>query len=97
MLNGVNALVTGGAVGIGRSIALALAGQGANIVVADLDLEAARKTAAQIEQLGVHCDVPMNRMGLPEEVARAVAFLASDMASYITGQTLSVNGGLSMR
>jgi NAD(P)-dependent dehydrogenase (short-subunit alcohol dehydrogenase family) len=42
-------------------------------------------------------DVPMNRMGLPEEVARAVAFLASDMASYITGQTLSVNGRQSMR
>ena len=42
-------------------------------------------------------DVPMNRMGAPEDVAQAVVFLASDAASYITGQTLSVNGGQSMR
>ncbi len=244
MLTGRTALVTGGAAGIGRSIALALAGQGVNIVVGDLDLEAAQVTASEIEQLGVrtaaskvdvadvehhrdyvagleqdfgpigilvnnagvtsttkvleltpsewdlvmgvNCrgtffltqavyermltrrsgriinvasisgergarfagahysvskagvimitrvfalhaadsgitvntvspgiidtemtarlqtqvdprDVPMNRMGAPEDVAQAVVFLASDAASYITGQTLSVNGGQSMR
>lgn len=38
-------------------------------------------------------DVPMNRMGTPEEVAQAVFFLASDVAAFITGQTLGVNGG----
>lgn len=38
--------------------------------------------------------VPLRRMGLPEEVAQAVAFLASDRAGYITGSTLHVNGGL---
>lgn len=42
-------------------------------------------------------DVPMNRMGTQEEVAQAAVFLASDMASYITGQNISVNGGQSMR
>jgi len=42
-------------------------------------------------------DVPMDRMGTVGEVARAVVFLASDMASYITGQNISVNGGQSMR
>ena len=38
--------------------------------------------------------VPLNRFGTPEDVAYAVSFLASDKASYITGQVISVNGGL---
>lgn len=37
---------------------------------------------------------PLKRLGTPEEVARAVAFLCSDWASFITGETLHVNGGL---
>lgn len=40
--------------------------------------------------------VPMRRYGKPEEIAAAMAFLASDDAAYITGQTLRVNGGMSM-
>lgn len=40
--------------------------------------------------------VPMRRLGTPDDVAPAVAFLASEAAGYITGQTLSVSGGLTM-
>jgi len=40
--------------------------------------------------------VPMRRYGKPEEIAAAMTFLASDEAAYITGQTLRVNGGMSM-
>jgi 3-oxoacyl-[acyl-carrier protein] reductase len=38
-------------------------------------------------------DVPMNRLGGPEEIAAIVAFLASQKASYITGTTIQVDGG----
>ena len=44
----------------------------------------------------VESSVPMGRMGTPEEVAASVAFLASAEASYITGHTISVNGGMLM-
>ena len=40
--------------------------------------------------------VPMRRIGQPADIAPAVVFLASDGARYITGQTLSVSGGLTM-
>jgi 2-hydroxycyclohexanecarboxyl-CoA dehydrogenase len=40
--------------------------------------------------------VPMKRLGTPEEVAAAVAFLSSEEAGFVTGQTLSVSGGLTM-
>ena len=40
--------------------------------------------------------VPLARLGRPEDVAEAVAFLASDRAAYITGQVLHVNGGMYM-
>lgn len=40
--------------------------------------------------------IPFKRLARPEDIAGAVAFLASEAADYITGQTLSVNGGLTM-
>jgi 3-oxoacyl-[acyl-carrier protein] reductase len=40
--------------------------------------------------------IPMKRMGTPADIARAVTFLLSEDAAYITGQTLSVNGGMYM-
>jgi 2-hydroxycyclohexanecarboxyl-CoA dehydrogenase len=57
---------------------------------------------AQLGELGARLKqgmidaTAMGRSGEPEEVAAAIAFLASDDASYVTGQTLNVSGGLSM-
>ena len=41
-------------------------------------------------------DIPLNRLGSPEDVSELVAFLAGDEAQYITGQTISIDGGLFM-
>jgi len=45
---------------------------------------------------GMHRIIPLKRMGTPEDIAGAVAFFASDRADFITGQVLSVSGGLTM-
>jgi 2-hydroxycyclohexanecarboxyl-CoA dehydrogenase len=45
---------------------------------------------------GMRRAIPLGRLGQPEDVAGAVAYLASDEAAYVTGQTLSVSGGLTM-
>ena len=48
-------------------------------------------TPEEVEQISF--EIPMGRMGLPEEIASSVAFLLSNDSSYITGQVLSINGG----
>lgn len=52
----------------------------------------ARLTAE--ERAGLEKEIPMGRMGTPEEIADVIAFLAGDGARYITGQVISPNGGL---
>lgn len=44
----------------------------------------------------IKAQIPMNELGNPEDIANAVLFLASDMASYVTGQVLTVDGGMVM-
>ena len=57
------------------------------------DMTAALPDAAREAMLST---IPAGRAGTPEDVAAAVAFLASDEAAYITGQVLSVDGGMGM-
>ncbi|NLP38003.1 MAG: 3-oxoacyl-ACP reductase FabG [Firmicutes bacterium] len=58
-----------------------------------MDTEMTKTIPAHIQEQ-LLARIPLRRAGQPEEAAEAVVFLASDAASYITGQTLSVNGGL---
>ncbi len=53
--------------------------------------ELAKKVFPSMEKI-----IPLRRMGSPEDIAAAVLFLASDEAAFVTGQTLSVSGGLTM-
>ena len=57
----------------------------------DTDMTRALPESVQQDWLS---KVPLGRFGTPEDVAAAVAFLASDEAAYITGQVLAVNGGM---
>ena len=54
------------------------------------------RTAAMSEETRAKyaAQIPLGRLGQPEDVAKAVAFLASDDAKYITGQVIGVDGGL---
>jgi NAD(P)-dependent dehydrogenase (short-subunit alcohol dehydrogenase family) len=52
-----------------------------------------RFTGTPENKAGLAAEVPMGRLGLAEELANAIAFLASDDASFITGHILNVDGG----
>lgn len=87
-----------GLIGLAKTTARELAKKNvtANCVAPGfIDTEMARKLAQPIIDAAVDL-IPMKRMGTVEEVAKAVAFLASDDAGYITGQVLCVDGGMAM-
>ncbi|WP_028584283.1 3-oxoacyl-[acyl-carrier-protein] reductase [Desulfogranum mediterraneum] len=87
-----------GLVGLTKSMARELAGRNVTVncvapgyIVTDMTEELAEDV-----QQAIKAQVPLNRLGSAEDVAAAVAFLASADAEYITGQTLHVNGGMYM-
>ena len=55
-----------------------------------------RHTAPELKAEWVRTLIPLQRPGLPEEIAKVVAFMASDDSSYMTGSTVDVNGGMAM-
>ena len=87
-----------GVIGMTKSLAKELAPRGVTVnAVAPgfitTDMTASIPEAAKTALLA---GIPMTRLGAPEDVANAVAFLASDEAGYLTGQVLGVDGGMGM-
>jgi 3-oxoacyl-[acyl-carrier protein] reductase len=82
-----------GLIGASRSVAAEVARLGIRVnVVAPGLIQTAMIEQAPIQK--IKSMIPMARLGMPEEVARVVRFLCSEDASYVTGQTISVNGGM---
>ena len=87
-----------GVIGFTKSCAKELASRGITVnAVApgciDTDMTAVLSDEIKAEMLK---NIPLARMGTPEDVAKAVLFLASDESAYITGQVLNVDGGMVM-
>jgi len=88
----------GGIVAMMRAIAAEVAAKGVTVNSVSPGY-IATEMFATLDQAGLEEAlklIPMRRYGKPEEIAAAMAFLASDDAAFITGQTLRVNGGMSM-
>ncbi len=88
-----------GMVGFSKSLALEIASRNITVNVVAPGFIATDMTAAMTEaqQQALAATIPMGRVGAPEEIAAAVCFLASPAASYITGETVQVNGGMYMQ
>ncbi|MFE9601509.1 3-oxoacyl-ACP reductase FabG [Streptomyces hokutonensis] len=87
-----------GLIGFGRSLAREIGSRGitVNIVAPGLTDTAMAAALPEERVAKIIGDVPLGRIGNPEEIASAIAFLASEEASYITGAVIPVDGGISM-
>ena len=84
-------------IGLSKSLALEVARQGVtvNVVMPGITDTAMPRQHGSEERIQQQAERnPMGRIAQPEDIAKVVAFLASDEAAYITGQTIAVNGGL---
>jgi 3-oxoacyl-[acyl-carrier protein] reductase len=80
--------------GATRSLALELASRGITVNTVAPGIIASPMADAAFDAEAIERLVPMKRAGRPEEVAELVQFLASDRAAYISGQLISINGGM---
>ena len=87
-----------GLIGFTKSIAQEIASRNitVNVVAPGMIETDMTRALAERAQDGWLSRIPLGRLGTPDDVAAAVCFLASDEASYITGQVLAVNGGMYM-
>jgi 3-oxoacyl-[acyl-carrier protein] reductase len=83
-----------GLIGAVRALALELASRGVTVNAVAPGIIDSPWVAAALDQGRIAEIVPMRRAGRPEEVADLVGFIGSEQASYITGQTLLINGGM---
>ncbi len=88
------AAAKGGLHAASRSLALELASRGVTVNVVAPGIIASGMAEGQFSAEAIRQMVPMQRAGQPQEVAELVEFLASERAAYITGQVISVNGGM---
>jgi NAD(P)-dependent dehydrogenase (short-subunit alcohol dehydrogenase family) len=98
--NGPYAVAKAGVDSLTRTLSLELASRGVRVngvapgpVPTEVFMEFFGASEADLPKLAAEWGVPLGRLGTPEDVANAVVFLASPAASWITGQTLLVNGG----
>ena len=80
--------------GATRSLALELASRGITVNAVAPGVIASPMTREIFTDSAINALVPMKRAGQPEEVAALVGFLASDEAGYISGQVISIDGGM---
>lgn len=87
-----------GLIGMTKSMALEVAGRGItmNCVAPGFISTPMTDILSEEQKNKILNSIPMNRMGSAEEIAHSITFLSSKEASYITGQTLHVNGGMLM-
>jgi 3-oxoacyl-[acyl-carrier protein] reductase len=87
-----------GVVGFSKSLAREIGSRGITVnVVAPgfIDTDMTRALSDDLRN-GMLTGIPLGKLGHPDDVAKAVLFLASDMGDYITGETIHVNGGMHM-